>query len=272
MSQSIPKPDSVDQLPAGIRFGVQEVMLLITAFAISFWSYDYTVIFQTARIPDSNTWKAIFRCNYLIEHTLGLIGFLLLIQTVLTRNILRHPGYIFLYYYGFYAVAIIAASFYVGYPKGSRFVEIISSTPPTQESIRLFGLVMNVMIANCVIALFFYITGLIKFRGRWRVTFLLLVAHTALGFYLAWIFRFSFTEIVSRNPETTQLVAGLSTTIDWLAVGTVIFVAVCCVIDRNRRDWKHWLGIVLLIYGYYGTKALIFAAGIWERLGVATDS
>lgn len=263
MSQSHSKPDSNHQQSAWFRFGLLEVILLVTASAVALWSYDYTMIFHTDLVPDSNTWRIIFRCNYFVASAVSLTGLLLLIQSlVMRRKIFVHPGHIFFYYCGLSAVVAILASFYVGYPKGNSYVEILGAGLPFAQIVDLVGRVWNVMIANCVFAILFYVFAAIKFRGRWRFAFSGLVAHTILSLCLAMLFRFSFVRIIRRDPDITQLVAYLSSAIDILALCLILFVAFCCVIDRKRRDWKHWLGIALLVHGCYATRALTYVAQV----------
>jgi len=261
MSQPPTQSDSIEKEPVGFRFGLLDVMILITAAAIALWSYDFTLIFDTSQIPDSDIWKAVFQSNFLVTHTLGLTGLLLFVKAVVTREtIFRDPGHWILYSVGFSSAILIAGGLYSELPRRTNFVDLIHLPLPTEQLIGSIEQIMNVMILVGVVALLTYLVAAFRNRGRWRIAFSCLAILVFLNLALASVMRFQFGELARRDLEITSRVLFMTTTINTLNICAAIFIAYCCVTDRQRRSWKHWFGIALLFHSWYATKALNFAA------------
>lgn len=259
MSQPFVNPDSPNETPKGLRFGLLDIMTLVTACAIALWSYDLTVVFDTIMTPESNIWKAVFRCNHLVQQTLSLTGLLLLFQAIfMKRSRLRHPGRWILYSFGVYSMVAITSSYFLDLPKGGSFHDFLSIPIPLVHLLESVERIMLAMIFAGAFEFLFYLIATTRVRGRWRNVFLCLTALTALKLYMAWVVQTSFTELAQRNPEVTATFTHLSTAGTLMTAGVAILVVYCCIADRKRRDWKHWLGVILLIQSWYATKALTF--------------
>ena len=242
--------------------------MLVTASALALWSYDQTLIFETSRPLKSELWKGILKGKILISFALSLTGAMLLVECIVKRRrFILQPGHVFLCCYGVTSLLFIFGSKYVGMSPRISFFEFLQMPMPPEQLVDTLRRIFDVLIIQSAIALLFYARASTRFRGAWQFGFLLMLVSALCNVVAAALWRTSIFDILRMQPGIQGLLDAILIFYWCTAICAILLIGFACCVDifrlRRQRDWKHWLGLSLLIIELIGERVILYLSQVF---------
>jgi len=246
-----------------LQFGLSEIILFVTALAVAFWSHDRTMVYETTSLPDVEFWQAVQKFLSVTLMSLKLFCLMLVLKELGSgRRFVWRRGKVFLCAFGVGSVISIAGSFYIGFPRGHRIVDVARLLPQA-HMLNTFTRCLDVMIVYVAIFTVFMFAAWKIHRGKWRLAFGSILLPMILAFLVVLVSRIYLYDFVSGEVPHDSFVGNMfafAALIQGINMIAAIVLLWCCFTDQVPGDWKHWLGIFLFLLDLYAFKFLEFIA------------